>query len=60
MLGRHNSTQLLEQHGTRPEWRLSGPVRNRIHRLRRTEPEVRYDWTRTWHPPQSHLLRFGT
>ena len=23
-------------------------------------PQVRYDWTRQWHPPQSHLLRFGT
>ena len=20
-------------------------------------PQVLYDWTRTWHPPQSHLLR---
>ena len=29
-----------------------------LHRLRRTETQVRYDWT--WHPPQSHLLRFGT
>ena len=25
-----------------------------LHRLRRIPPQVRYDWTRNWHPPQSH------
>ena len=29
-----------------------------LHRAPVVPPQVRYDWTRPWHPLQSHLLRY--